>query len=915
MSDSPLLSAALAYAARGWPVFPCAPRTGLDAKGKEIGPKRPLIPGGFHAATYDPEQIRAWWARWPDALIAVPTGPRTGWVLDLDRHPGGADGLQTLADLERQHGALPPTPMVRTASNGRHLWWAYPADRQVTSRAKVLPAIDVRGAGGYVIVPPSVSEAGPWEWSGGDDPADGVALATAPAWLLDLVCRPAGSADPAATPAPRAPGGAESFFAKVNSKALARLDAWVPPLFPGATRYRDGYRVTSKALGRDLQEDLSILPAGIQDFGEERGRSYGSRGLTPIDLVLEWGSPVDAKGAALWLCAQLSMEPAALGWREGAPRRPEPPPDLPPGVPSAPAPPQAPRAAAGADPGVPPSWLDLPHWPESVDDPEQPALPLPPGGGRDGPDDAGPRPPPGGGDDPDRPVIRIIDGHMPEAIDAAEDALLRRGGGIYQRGDQGLVRIAAYAGPPSAGVSLRVAGAVTITQVTQDWLADAMTRHITWLRYDARTGEWRRKDAPAKAATGLLARGGSWRFPYLSAFCTAPLLDLDGRLIAAPGYDAATGLYLVDPPAIADLGECDRYAAEAAADRLEELIGIGRGPEPERFPFAKECDASAAIASCMTALERAILPTAPICAVSASTPGTGKSLWVDTVTTVAVGRRATVVNMGKDPEETEKRIGAQLMLGESFSFDNIEGAFRSEALCTAATQEHISVRVLGQSAMARVPTRVQLWLTGNNVTPLGDLARRTMLMRLDAGCERPELRRFTTDAIARARENRAEIIRCCLIISRAYLDAGCPPVDVPPTGSFEAWDRMVRYPLVWIRRADPLGRAEDLREGDHSIQGLGLMMQAWYRLRPQPIAVAELYDLITETVRMMEGGTAPAHPDLYDAAVQIRGDPRKWGARDLGYILREAQDRPMGGLRITRGKKTERGVLWHVEPV
>jgi hypothetical protein len=272
-----------------------------------------------------------------------------------------------------------------------------------------------------------------------------------------------------------------------------------------------------------------------------------------------------------------------------------------------------------------------------------------------------------------------------------------------------------------------------------------------------------------------------------------------------------------------------------------------------------------------------------------------------------------VVNLGKDSEETEKRIAAQLILGEAFSFDNIEGAFKSEALCTAATQEQMNVRVLGQSSMARVPTRVHIWLTGNNVTPLGDLARRTMLMRLDAACERPELRTFTVDAIARARDHRADIIRCALIITRAYLEAGEPRPQAPPTGSFGQWDRLVRYPLLWLGRSDPLGRADDLREGDHSIQGMALLLHAWHRVRPTPCTVADLYDLITETVPLAAGGTGPAYPDLYDAAVQVRGDPRRWNPRDLGYVLREAQGRPLGGLRIIRGEKSMRGVQWGVE--
>ena len=108
------------------------------------------------------------------------------------------------------------------------------------------------------------------------------------------------------------PNAGEGFFAKVNAKALASLSAWVPVVFPKARPYHDGFRVSSQDLGRNLEEDISIVPQGIRDFGEESGK-------TPIDLVVEWGSARDAKDAAHWLCKQMGIDPAALGWRDKTP--------------------------------------------------------------------------------------------------------------------------------------------------------------------------------------------------------------------------------------------------------------------------------------------------------------------------------------------------------------------------------------------------------------------------------------------------------------------------------------------------------------------------------------------------------------------------------------------------------------------
>ncbi len=118
---------------------------------------------------------------------------------------------------------------------------------------------------------------------------------------------------------PTAPAG--DFFTAVNQIALARLSDWVLALFPDAKSYRTGYRVTSKCLKRGFEEDLSIQADGIKDFGlHDQGDMHGGR-RTPIDLVIEHGAASSPKDAALWLCRQLSIESAALGWKD----RPQPP--------------------------------------------------------------------------------------------------------------------------------------------------------------------------------------------------------------------------------------------------------------------------------------------------------------------------------------------------------------------------------------------------------------------------------------------------------------------------------------------------------------------------------------------------------------------------------------------------------------
>ena len=77
---------------------------------------------------------------------------------------------------------------------------------------------------------------------------------------------------------------------QLNDAAMANLKAWVPELFPTAGEYHDGFRVTSADLGRDNDEDLSIVPEGIKDFGVHDLDDPREGKRTPIDIVMESGS-------------------------------------------------------------------------------------------------------------------------------------------------------------------------------------------------------------------------------------------------------------------------------------------------------------------------------------------------------------------------------------------------------------------------------------------------------------------------------------------------------------------------------------------------------------------------------------------------------------------------------------------------
>lgn len=108
------------------------------------------------------------------------------------------------------------------------------------------------------------------------------------------------------------------FFRNVNTAALADLAAWVPSLLPHAVPQAatGAWRVSSRRLGRDLEEDLSIAPSGIVDFGVHDMGDARAGKRTPIDLVMQFGGESDALAGARWLCGRLGRRPADLGWAE-----------------------------------------------------------------------------------------------------------------------------------------------------------------------------------------------------------------------------------------------------------------------------------------------------------------------------------------------------------------------------------------------------------------------------------------------------------------------------------------------------------------------------------------------------------------------------------------------------------------------
>jgi len=183
MSESPMIKAALAYADKGFKIIPLHSTfdDGSCTCGKTVCSsvgKHPRTQHGVKDASTDPNIIEEWWRRHPNANIGIATGQGT-IAIDIDVK-NGAKGKESLLELEQKFGKLPETLMAHTPTGGQHL--LFKTDTKIGNKVGVLPAIDIRSDGGYIVASPSTINGKPYQWED-----ESVAITTLPAPVAHLL--------------------------------------------------------------------------------------------------------------------------------------------------------------------------------------------------------------------------------------------------------------------------------------------------------------------------------------------------------------------------------------------------------------------------------------------------------------------------------------------------------------------------------------------------------------------------------------------------------------------------------------------------------------------------------------------------------------------------------------------------------
>ena len=409
--------------------------------------------------------------------------------------------------------------------------------------------------------------------------------------------------------------------------------------------------------------------------------------------------------------------------------------------------------------------------------------------------------------------------------------------------------------PPRLFVRASRIAAIEATEMGRPFIADfddTKLRHYLAQAADfyelSARGARKEVPPPLDVARNIQTRNpATWGFPVLEAVVEAPTLRPDGTVLAQPGYDAASRLYLVPSPGMENIEIPD----EPCRDHIDVALEIIRDVIGE-FPFVDEPSYANAVGAMVTSVCRHIISgPVPLALFDATTQGTGKTLLAEVINLILTGRPAELMSAPAEPEEWRKQLTSILIeLPSLVIIDNVTGLVDWDPLAKVLTGEGHKDRVLGRSQTVGVPIRCSWIATGNNMRLGGDMARRCYWIRMDAGC--PDPFRRTGFKHERLKEyvlaKRRDLLVAVLTLARAWFAAGQPRASTPPVGSFERWTEVVAGILQYAGVDGFLANSEALFEqGDIERSDWETFLEALEdAFQGSPFTIAGLWERLNE---------------------------------------------------------------------
>ena len=509
-----------------------------------------------------------------------------------------------------------------------------------------------------------------------------------------------------------------------------------------------------------------------------------------------------------------------------------------------------------------------------------------------------------------RPVIQVAGGQLPYILDAAEEVLIERDRGVYAFGDQ-VVRPARR---PIRIADDKMTTGLRLVPIAPAHMAERFTKHIDFQKFDKRTEEWFSIDCPRTVAVAYLERIGLWHLPQLSALTTCPLLLPDDRILDKPGFDEATGI-LFDAQGISFPSVKHAPTKDQALRALDFLMAPFRD-----FPFVDEASKSVLRSLLLSSVSRFAFPFVPCHGFDAPAIGTGKSKLFDCASILLTARECAVVSQPDDEVEFEKKLFAILLAGDQLvSIVNCSYALDSPFMCMVLTQPYVQSRILGLSKTASIPNNALLGANGCNFSFAGDMMRRGLTGRLDAGVEKPWEREFETeDPVIVFKRDRRRLVAAALTVLRGYIAADRPRQGGAPLGGFEGWARLVRDALLWLGAADPTLTIEATRKADPARQKLETVVTQWRevvgdRTLTTRAIIEEACGGNIDPTGGSPNRVAYWHPEFRNALLDVAADQGRVSADRLGKWIRDNLHKVVGQYRLAAGTLRDGNARWKLE--
>ena len=437
-------------------------------------------------------------------------------------------------------------------------------------------------------------------------------------------------------------------------------------------------------------------------------------------------------------------------------------------------------------------------------------------------------------------------------------------------------------------------GRPTIDPLNTDSLRKELGARLRFTKATAE-GTERTVDTPKEICSEILAMPG-WPLPTLHTILRSPCFGPGGRLLATDGYHQSIGAWM-------DLGGLvPSVPAAPMREDVAAALGVIFGDFLGDFRFADDDGSSKAhtLALMLLPLVRpamSVHAVTPLHLITAPQARSGKTLLANACAVVSTGADAVkIAAPAKDPDEWGKRLATALLTSpQAVLIDNLseKREVDSPDLALCLTSNPASFRLLKTQDMIELPNSCSWAATGNNPSLSSEIAERSILIRLEPQCERPQDRDDIREADLRgwARTNRQRLVSACLTVVQAWVAEGMPRERGAPLGGFEEWSQVMGGILdvagVEGFRANKRALTDNSNSEEERWRAF---VRAWAERHGQGRVAMSALVPVAETCEEMSGLFARCNSD--HARLQR-----------LMWATRAVMGRNFGGYRICRGTR------------